>query len=199
VRDQRRAVRVIGLISTIVIAASAGYAAYVWRDLWPATAHGAVFTAGSLLSAAIIGIGAQVFAKLDRLIEAAERFPYETTSRVYDYVSSARAWLSSWLVGAFVGLMTTAACAYLLKDAAYAVGQITHATRLTIAIGYASLLFVLLAAVRVLSAYLGLDHFRKELFRAIEDEKRRADTLRAMRPASAIEPFEIAPTSDRKR
>ena len=170
----------VRLLANAAVLAAAGFVAYRWNDRAPLTVHGAVFAGGSVLAAVLVAFSVQVFAKFDKLLQDSEKFEYLRTAQIYRYVGVIRRRHAIWLVGALFCLFSAAVSAYLVKD-----GQLAD-LRSVIVAGYVSLAMVLLAFLRVMSAYLRLDSFRLGLFRAIENEKRRFETLRAMRPSAPI-------------
>lgn len=173
------------------IAAAFGAAAYRWSDVLPLTMHGAVFASGSLLGAIVLTFGGQVFGKFDRLLQDSEQLDYVRTTRVYRYIGAARKRVAFWMLGSLACVLITGSAAYLVKD------QELGDLRGAVAVGYAALTIVVLAAIRIVSAYLRIDGFRLALMKTIENERRRSETLRAMRPAAPIREIPLAHAAER--
>lgn len=165
-----------------------GWIAYRWYVIIPSAIHGAVFTGGSVVAAALVALSTQVFGKFDKLLQDSEKYGAVRTARIYAYVGAVRRRLVWWILAAFVALVGTAGAAYLLKEPSLT------GKRWATVVGYVALSTVALAAMRVVSAYLRVDSFRLELFKAIENERIREETIRAMRPTSRIRDFSAEPT-----
>ena len=160
-----------------------GWIAHRWYAIIPSALHGAVFTGGSVIAAVLVAFSMQVFSKFDKLLQDFERYGVGQIGSIYTYVGAARQRLVWWMFAAVVGIIAEAGTAYLLKE------QSLPDKHWAIVAGYVALSAVMLAAVRVISAYVRVDRFRLELFRELENERLREQTLQAMRRGSLIHDF----------
>jgi hypothetical protein len=172
----RAAIRVIAnlaVLGLVAIAASFGLTRL------PGIDHGAIFTAGSILSGALITFSLHVFGKFDKLIEQAETAQFIRTEQIYRYIAIVRRRLFGYIVAALIALVYDASIAYIIQHN----GQ---PSTIVLVLGYVALAIVLLTGIRIGSAYLSLDTFRLEVRRRLETEAQRAEILKSLRPVTAL-------------
>jgi len=190
--DIRRSAVTLRWGANLVVLALLGAAAYrEWLVFLPQV-HGAIFTGGSVVGGVLLGFGLQVFGKVDRLLMDWEKYDYAKVERVYKYLGALRRRLVFWLLASFASLVAMAAVAYLLKESTSTNPSLTVPARLVragITSGYVGLTIVLLAGIRTVTAYLGLDEFRLSLLKVVAAEESRRTTLEAMRDPRAIAEF----------
>ena len=170
--------RIVRIAAFGAVCMAGGYAGFLWSQTIDRGMHGAILGAGTALAALAGGLALQVLSKLDRLLDGADKFEIKAfVAPTYSYISDIRLRLVYAMMGAGIcGVLTTGISVLLLKSEPMSLRQLGIAS----AVGYGSITFVLLFALRVIGLYLALDGFRRELFLAVEREKMRESELVAL-------------------
>jgi hypothetical protein len=168
-------------IVLLAVCIAAGYAGYLWFESLGRDGTALVLGSSALLMTALLFLTKEVMAKLDKLIDAADKFEIDSfVGPIYSLVRAIRQRLVLRLGVAVLAGAANAGLAIAIPKTATIEWS---SARLMAAIGFAALVFIVFYGIRVAGLLMELDDLRLRVTRAVESERDRAAMLLALNPS----------------
>ena len=151
--------------------AAVGLGAWTWAPTYAAAVHSKLYLCFAAVVLPFTVFANQAFTRLGQVDQDLKKFPAVRSARAYRYIHTTRTRLTWWVAGVILSMLGLGLVAGLLDN------DLKHYQRVLYVVGYSGALTLILASIRVISAFLEVNRVGPKILASLELEETRANAL----------------------